>query len=171
MGRWTSQVFQGKANLTTWVVLVYVPIVTKYHGHKKVFCQQQNALLKMKTPGQVINVFWKDFWAQIDEWLENGEQLVIGGDWNADVTKPWIGEFKKRLLLPVITEKNKVDIPSTHNNGSYAIDEVFASATLGIKAAGFLEFGTNHQAVSKFQTFLLHSHPPTFPLPNTTTYG
>ena len=26
--------------------------------------------------------FWKDFWEEIDAWMENGEQLVIGGDWN-----------------------------------------------------------------------------------------
>ena len=141
LGRWSSQLFQGKGNLRTRVVSVYVPIVTKYHGHKKVFCQQQNALLNMKVPGQVITTFWKDFWQQIDEWLEAGEQLVIGGDWNADVTKKWTKEFTKRLLLPVVTGKHKDNIPSTHNNGSYAIDEIFASATLGVKSAGFLEFG------------------------------
>ena len=88
LGRWASQTFQDKDGIITRMVSVYVPIVTRKHGHKKVICQQQNALLKMGIVDQVIKVFWEDFWTQVDKWIEDGNQLIIGGDWNSNVTSP-----------------------------------------------------------------------------------
>ena len=78
----------------------------------------------------------------VDTWLEDEEQLVIAGDWNKDVTKDWIEEFKKRQLLPAITGKHQnEEVQATYNDGSYPIDEIFASSTLAIENAGYLEFG------------------------------
>ena len=47
LGRWASQVVQGKHGVCTRIVAVYVPIWSNKHGHKKVAYQQQKALLKM----------------------------------------------------------------------------------------------------------------------------
>ena len=39
IGRWCSQRIQGKDGIATRIVSVYVPIVARLHGHKKVYCQ------------------------------------------------------------------------------------------------------------------------------------
>ena len=144
LGRWASQVVQGKQGIKTRIVAVYVPIWVSKHGHKKVAHQQQKALLKMGITESVLTVFWNDFWTQVDKWLDDGEQLVIGGDWNIEVTKEkFLEEFTKRNLIPVISSKFGNNLPPTHNNGSYPIDEIFASSTLKVEAAGYLEHGSN----------------------------
>ena len=98
MGRWASQAFSGKNGLVTRVVSVYIPIIMKEHGHKKVSCQQQRALLSMGVKSHFITVFFQDFWEQIDKWLTQGDQLVICGDWNTDIrNKRFLKEFKKNL--------------------------------------------------------------------------
>ena len=138
MGRWTSQLFKGKANIKTQVVSVYVPHVAKEHGNKKILCQQQKAHLNKKIPGAMLTVFWKDFLEQIDSWLENGERLVIAGDWNKDVRLDWIKEFENRRLIPTVTGKHTTNHQPTCNKGKVPIDEIFASSTLKIEAAGYL---------------------------------
>ena len=85
MGRWCSTKFQAKQNHIFRVVSVYVPQDKKQNGDGSVFEQQQAALLKTKRCIGVMDAFWKDFWSEIDTWLEAGELLLIGGDWNQDV--------------------------------------------------------------------------------------
>ena len=144
LGRWSSQLFEGKGGIKTRVVAVYVPVITSNHGHKKVACQQQRALLAMGIKENVIEVFWSDFWKQIDSWLEEGNQLIIGGDWNRNVTnKKWLEHFKKRNLLPAMSTRHGYQLPETHNNGSVPIDEIFYSSTLQVAQAGYLEHGSS----------------------------
>ena len=143
LGRWSSQVFQGKHGVTTRVVSVYVPILVSTHGHKKVAVQQQKAFLAMGIKDNVITKFWSDLWKQIDGWLGKGEQLIIGGDWNTDVTKEkFLQQFSKRNLIPTTSTRHGKQLPETHNNGSKPIDEIFISSTLQITAAGYLEHGS-----------------------------
>ena len=143
MGRWASQVFQGKQGISTRIISVYVPNSVYKHGNKKVWCQQQKALLKTGETRNVLEVFWEDFWQQIDLWLLAGDQLIIGGDWNTNVSNPsFLEPFKKRNLVPVMSNKFDSPLPATHNNGSQAIDEIFASSTISIQAAGYLEHGS-----------------------------
>ena len=92
----------------------------------------------------VIKTFWQDFWNQIDEWIVNGEQLIIGGDWNSNVTEAsFLKPFRERHLIPVNLTRHGANLPPTHNNGSYANDEIFVSNTLEVKASGFLPHGSN----------------------------
>ena len=142
LGRWTSTVIQGKQGIKTRIVSVYVPIVMSKHGHKKVSCQQQRALLGMGVTGNVMEVFWQDFWKDVDNWIEQGEQLIIAGDWNTDVTKePFVEEFKKREMVNGISTLHGNQLPETYNNGSKSIDAIFVSKTLQIRQAGYLEHG------------------------------
>ena len=144
MGRWSSQVLEGKRGVCTRVVSVYVPVITSDHGHKKVACQQQRALLSMGIKTNVIAKFWEDFWLQIDAWIEAGEQLIIGGDWNRNVTKErWLDPFKKRNLIPAMVSRHGQSLPETHNNGTVPIDEIFYSSTLKVLKAGYLEHGSS----------------------------
>ena len=144
MGRWASQVLQGKQGIKTRVVSVYVSIVARTHRDKRNFCQQQTVLLSMGIKDHVIKVFWQDFWKEVNKWIANGEQLIIGGDWNCKVkNKKFLEDFEKRELLPVNVNRLSKDLPLTYNNGSYEIDEIFISSTLKVTNAGYLQFGSN----------------------------
>ena len=143
LGRWASQIIQGKQGIRTRIVSVYVPIVVTLHGHRKVAVQQQRALLSMGIKEHVLSKFWSDFLSQIDLWLGKGGQLIIGGDWNTNVTtKKFLENFKKRNLIPATSSRHGTNLPATHNNGSKPIDEIFVSSTLSIVAAGYLEHGS-----------------------------
>ena len=99
LGRWCSSVFRGKHGVTTRVVSVYVPCGTKQKkkGPETVFSQQQSALLRMKRTKGVMEAFWCDLWNSIDDWIADGEQLVVCGDWNDNVYENEIRQnFKKR---------------------------------------------------------------------------
>ena len=124
------------------VISVYFPTAQNKFGPKKVHIQQQKALLRQKVKTTVWDTFWKDLWTQVDEWLEQGDQLVIGGDWNMDVRKEkFLKGFKDRDLIPAITGKHGSKGPATHNRGSLPIDEIFVSSTLQVIAAGYLSYG------------------------------
>ena len=112
--------------------------MTKEHGNKKIFCQQQDALLRLKVPGAVLKVFWADFWKQIDQWLEEWEKLVIGGDWNEEVTKnKFLQPFLDRSLIPAIQHRHGTNLPATYKRGSCPIDKIFCSSTIKITQAGY----------------------------------
>ena len=80
----------------------------------------------------------------MDKWIEGGNQLIIGGDWNSNVTSSkFLEPFKQRQLNPVMSSRHGAKLPATHNNGSYAIDEIFTSKTMDIVRAGYLEHREN----------------------------
>ena len=140
IGRWTSQLIKGKENLNTRVVSVYVPRPSKDYTRQRIFCQQQTALLKLGVSGTVLTIFWSDFWAQIDKWLEEGNSLIIGGDWNTDIrNKEFLKPFEERNLIPAVHSKHGYNLPATHNAGSLPIDEIFLSSTIELKNSGYLE--------------------------------
>ena len=147
MGRWCSMPLAGKRGSITRIISVYVTsIPTSQHslGCVKVYAQQQASLLKLKSTQTVEEAFWTDFWIAIDSYLENGEKLIICGDWNEDLyNQEFFKEFKNRNLIPAVITEHTSRAPPTHANGSVPIDEIFVSASLDIQACGFLEQGRN----------------------------
>ena len=115
------------------------------HGPKKVACQQQRALLSLGIKEHYMHVFWVDFWAQIDEWMSKGDQLIICGDWNVDIRKKhFIKEFNKRELKSVnITRHGDSNLPATYSAGTKPIDEIFVTPTLQVTACGYLDHGSS----------------------------
>ena len=89
-----------------------------------------------------METFWSNFWSCVDKWLSDGEQLLIGGDWNENVyNTSLLDNFQRRNLFPVITSNHKQTAPETYNGGSKPIDDFFASPTLNISACGYMEHG------------------------------
>jgi hypothetical protein len=122
------------------VVSVYVPCIARTFGYRKVYCQQQKALLKMGKVGSVLKVFWEDLWSQVDTWREEGNQLIMAGDWNTDVrNKEFLQPFLERSMVPAITHQHGTQGPETFSGGSMPIDEIFCSSSLQVKAAGYLQ--------------------------------
>ena len=142
IGRWVSTTYRGKDNIRLRMISVYFPNTATSYGNKKVYCQQQKALVEAGITKPVWMTFWEDLWKEIDKWIEQGEQLIIGGDWNQDVRREiFLRPFRKRNLIPAITHKHGSNGPETFNNGSKPIDEIFTSMTIKVQAAGYLEHG------------------------------
>jgi hypothetical protein len=142
LGRWSWQRFQGKQGSTLRIVSVYFPSLNSGYGHKKVHCQQKKALLSLGDKNSVFAAFWRDFWNEVDTWLEDGDELVIGGDWNIDVThKTFLRPFQQRGLIAAITSKHTEPFASTHSRGTRPIDEIFITPGIDITACGYMEFG------------------------------
>ena len=142
LGRWTWTKLQGKDGIKLRIVSVYVPCRSTEYGNKKVYCQQQKALQKQGEVDNPIRIFWRDFWITIDAWLEAGDKLIIGGDWNQDVRDDtFLEKFKDRNLVPAITSVHGSAGPETFNRGSKPIDELFVSSSIQVASAGYLSHG------------------------------
>ena len=126
MGRWVSQLYRGKRNLKLRVVSIYFAAAQKEHGRKKIYLQNKLALLKLNCKDSVYEAFWNDFWLQVDKWREDGEQLVICGDWNMDVRKrTFLQDFLHQNLVPANISRHGTDGPGTYSRGTLPIDEIF----------------------------------------------
>jgi hypothetical protein len=151
LGRWAWTLFKGKQDKLTRVISVYVPCIARKFGCRKVYCQQQRALLKMGMKGSVITVFWDDLWTQIDQWRDEGNQIIMAGDWNTDVQdNTFLQPFRERNLVPSITHRHGNQGPETYSRGSKPIDEIFCSSSLHVVSAGYMEHGKStgdHQPI------------------------
>ena len=124
------------------VLSVYVPHNNKSQGKFNAFSQQQDALLKMGIRKDPISVFWEDLWQETEQWVQDGEQIIMAGDWNQDVRNESFKEkFSTFGLIPSITDRHGDNGPETYSRGSNPIDEIFVSASLNITSCGYLDYG------------------------------
>ncbi len=87
-----------------------------------------------------IEQFWIDVKKAIATWLADGEQIIIGGDWNHPISKV-NDHLKSFKLKEVITTKHGLeDAPPTYIRGSQAIDGIYTNATINATQCGYLPF-------------------------------
>ena len=142
LGRWSWMKFRGKNSMSIRVISVYVPNITLQTGSKKVYNQQKHALLAMGISQSVSTVFWSDFWKLIDEVLDNGENIIVAGDWNTDVRdERFLNPFSQRNLVPAVIDRHGRNGPETFGGGTNPIDEIFVSAGIQINRSGYLAHG------------------------------
>jgi hypothetical protein len=151
LGRWTWTSYQGKNGIKMKIISVYVPNKAQQYGIRKTFSQQQQVLLSQGIKTNPISIFWEDFWKMIDKCIDDGDQLIIGGDWNTDVrNNEFLQDFKERKLIPSIIQRHGREGPETYQRGSVPIDEIFISKNIGVEKCGYLPHGTNcsdHRAI------------------------
>ena len=85
LARWTWSLIRGKNNVRLRIVSIYFAKKPQEYGDRKVYWQQKTALLQQGITDNPTVIFWQDFWNEVDGWIENGEQLILCGDWNVDV--------------------------------------------------------------------------------------
>ena len=136
MGRWSWLKLTGKHKCITRVVTVYSPSGSG-DGPSTVYSQQLSHLDK-----DPIQTFWKDLGESILKWQDDGEQLILMGDWNENVQgtmiTQWMGVFG---LEEAITGIHDGKAPATFQRGKHPIDGIFVSPGLIPKRAGYLPFG------------------------------
>ena len=81
LGRWSWIQFMGKNRLTTRVVTAYCPI--KNSNPSDCYAQQIQGLLAQGIQSCPWRQFWVDLKTFVEEVYDNGEQLIVMGDWNS----------------------------------------------------------------------------------------
>ena len=88
-----------------------------------------------------IRAFQTDIGQAISKWHQDGEQLIIMGDWNQETQSDEFQSWYSKLgLVDSILEKHGDGAPATYNKGSRRFDAILISATLRFSKCGYLPF-------------------------------
>ena len=138
LGRWSWTIYRGKEGLSLQVITAYCP--HDQGGDLSVYGQHRHRFHEMGKPRIPRKAFWEDLTREVKRWLEAGDQLILMGDWNEDVTAVQRKYFSEFGLREVLIEKYG-PAPNTYEFVSKPIDGIFMSATLDIQQGGYLPFG------------------------------
>ena len=103
LGRWTWARYRGKQGIVFRVVSFYQPCNSK--GPTTVHEQQRCRLQAIKDDRPVRRAFREDFKAELADWINLGDQIVVGGDVNESVFhQTIIGIFQEHGMRNIIFE-------------------------------------------------------------------
>jgi len=153
LGWWTWSRFRGKGGMVLRVVSVYRPCTssggeqTAWSQHKAYFNDQNDDRDPMKA-------FMEDLAAEIQEWIQEGDQVIVGGDLNEEIRGPAIKEFFASLGMHNLIFQNhdETDAPTTffQNKNGKVLDGIWGTANISAIKCGYLEpcdFPGDHSAV------------------------
>ncbi len=151
LGRWCWARLRGKHNQYLRVVSVYRPCpangpLSTYQQHVRHWSSKH---LDCCPREKLLN----DLKAEVAQWQEAGDQVIILADMNDDVNAPALQKFCRELhLVEAISSMHGPAKTPTHQRGQKAIDGIYISRSLLSHAkGGFLLFGevmaSDHRAV------------------------
>ena len=79
LGRWTWAQYRGKQGIVLRVVSVYMPSKNT-NGIISVPAQHKRYLQERNDDRDPRQAFCEDLTTEMDKWLQEGDQLIIGGD-------------------------------------------------------------------------------------------
>jgi hypothetical protein len=143
LGRWCWTRFQGKNGVKVRTISVYRPC--KAPGATTTYQQQLRFLRHHTAEFQPRTALYKDLFMECTEWMDEGNQLIIGIDANEDVRTGEMAEFFQTpgLRDAILDKHSQSSPPATHNrnNQRRPIDELFVTPGLQAVAAGYSAFG------------------------------
>ena len=139
LGRWVWTRYQGKRGTTIRIATVYRPNKPT-GGPTTVHAQQRQELLKDNIETDPRELFWTDLLHDAKQWRDEGDLLIIGGDFNEDTQSPQVERWFNKIGM-VNVFGNGRPVPPTYSGGSKPIDGVFISRTIQVEATGMLGFG------------------------------
>jgi hypothetical protein len=134
-----------------------------------VYAQQQHFLDEQLDDVCPREAFIRDLCTEMDEWIEQGEQLIVALDANEDLRSgPVAMAFKQRDMREVLLMRHGRNAPPTMDNGSSVINGIWATPAIGIERGGYLVGGeaiprTNHRCLwidVSYETMYGHELPP-----------
>jgi len=127
---WTT--YQGKNNLILQIISGYHPCNSD-NGHLSVL-QQHWRYLDQTQPDNTphpCNLFWTDLRTVLQQWTDQGDQIIMGIDANKDIHHPDITTFYDKFgMTEILINKHGNDTPPTQNWGSYLIDRLFTTRAI-----------------------------------------
>ena len=170
LGRWTWTRFWGKGQTCLRVAVVYVSCVST--GPLTVWSQHLAYFNSLNDPAWQSNAdprqrLFDDLSASMEEWINDGDQLLVMGDWNGDVRDSDLTEFfAKHSMHEALMDRHGECAPATCNMGSSPIDGIWATSSLEISGGGYFNFEAglpgNHRTLWLDLTYMQalgHSQP------------
>ena len=140
LGRWAWTRYRGKGGVNLRYVAAYRPVLNKT-GIISVWSQQRGYFDSINDDRCPRDIFTDDLCKEIVQWLETGDQLIIGLDANEDVRN---GSFSARLqqlgLQETIIAQHGNEAPATYIRGNTPIDGLYVSRSLRGLKCGYLPF-------------------------------
>ena len=142
LGRWVWSRFRGKKNSHVRIISIYCPTKNDREGSTSVYSQQRRILLDENIDECPIKLFYKDLWEELEEWVNSGDRIIIGGDFNIDTEKDSLNKkFADLGMINLMSSKHpNTTQPNTFKEGTKTIDAVFVSSDLRINRCGMLDF-------------------------------
>lgn len=139
LGRWSWMTFRGKNNLVLWVVTLYRPVIS--YGASSTYQQHQLFMNQFHLTGCPREKLLSDLQEQIEKWTEQGERLIIQGDFNEDIRNTPLQQlFQQWGLKEIFVDKHGDLIPNTFIHGSTPIDGMFISSDIVVDRCGYSDF-------------------------------
>jgi hypothetical protein len=143
LGRWTWTLYRGKNNIKLRVVSLYRPGKPSAPGPNTAFSQQQRFFNRSSDTRCPRDAVLEDLGRSIDHWRNNGDQIVVGGDFNENVQSQNIQQWcRDHQLTNTIGNKFNINRAATFNRGTHSIDAILVSHTIHPIKAGYLPFGS-----------------------------
>jgi hypothetical protein len=127
------------------VIAAYRPVLSQ-NGATTVWNQQHTYFLEKgenKCPRILFN---EQLTSSIAQWMENGEQIILGIDYNDSLDGK--SDLEKRLreigVVNAIYQNHQNKLPPTRTPGTKTIDSIFCSQSLTPSKCGYLPFEPNY---------------------------
>ena len=140
LGRWVWTRYRGKGGVNIRFVAAYRPVLNKT-GILSVWSQQRSYFDSINDDRCPREIFTADLCAEIVQWFETGDQIIIGLDANEDVRNGGFSAKLSRLgLQETIIAQHGNGGPATYARGSTPIDGLYVSRSLRGLRCGYLPF-------------------------------
>ncbi len=173
LGRWTWAKYRA-GHTTFRVVSVYKPNTNKV-GEESVYAQHRQYFDDHDDPRDPIVAWLEDFETELQEWIQEGDQIVVQGDVNDSVfDDPILGLFTRNNMRNLIFElHDAAEAPQTYFKTSEGriVDGIWGTPGIKAEQGGYLEpgdFPGNHSLlwIDIAFTTALGSNPPKPVSPN-----
>jgi Endonuclease/Exonuclease/phosphatase family. len=139
LGRWTSVLLQGKQERRCRIVCAYCPCIGT--GTNTVYVLQTAGLAQQNIHICPRKAFWDDLKEYITQKQENGEFIILLGDWNSDYKD--VSEWMDRLgFKDAIYSRHNVHPPpiTCKRSNECPLDAIFIPQHLHCNRGGFFAF-------------------------------
>ena len=143
LGRWSWTRFQGSYGRYLRIVSVYCPGRDTRKLNSAYMHQYRYSLRKRggKCPRELL---LEDLQSDIKKWKDQGDSIIIAGDFNEDIRSDTLDDWKERVgLQDVLMERmdDNEKLPNTYNRGVNPIDTILCTVGINVHKAGYLPFG------------------------------
>ena len=150
LGRWTWSLFRGKGDIRLRVVSIYRPCENK-DGKIAVYTQQLAYFQSKNKDRNPCTAFLEDLKEQLTTWLEQGDQIVVGGDVNESIFDDQIDGLFQEIGMQnaIFSIHPRENAPTTYyrTESGRIVDGLWSTPGLTIQRGGYLEprdFPGNH---------------------------
>jgi hypothetical protein len=141
LGRWAWNTLRGRNGITLRVIAAYRPVLSQ-HGATTVWNQQHTYFLEKGENKCPRTLFNEQLSEAITKWMEDGEQIILGIDYNDALNGN--SDLEKRLkeigVFNAIQTKHQRKTPPTRTPGTKTIDSIFCSQSLLSSKCGYMPF-------------------------------